>query len=94
MTILRIEHSVQDYERWKQAFDSDPAVRQKAGVRRYRIMRGTDDPSYVMIDLELDTVDQAQALVDSLRVIWGRVQGTLIFEPSVQIAEPVETVDL
>lgn len=94
MTVVRIEHGVQDYERWKQAFDSDPADRRGSGVRAYRILRGVEDPNDVLIDLELDTVDQARALVDSLRVMWGRLQGTLIFDPSVRIVEPVETVEL
>jgi hypothetical protein len=92
MAVVRIEHRVYDYERWKEAFDSDPAGRQRSGVRAYRILRGADDPNDVLIDLELDTIDEARALVDSLRSIWGRVQGSLIDEPSVRIVESVETV--
>ncbi|HEY6567663.1 MAG TPA: hypothetical protein VI341_09100 [Actinomycetota bacterium] len=93
MTLVRIEHTVLDYGRWKQAFDDDPIGRQRSGVRAYRILRGADDPNDVLIDLELDTIDQARALVDSLRVIWGRVQGALIDEPSVRIVESVESVE-
>jgi hypothetical protein len=55
MYMLRIEHPVADYERWKQVFDSDPVGREKSGVRRYQILRPIDDPRYVMIDLEFDT---------------------------------------
>jgi hypothetical protein len=54
MHVLRIEHPVPDYDRWKAAFDSDPADRERSGVRRYRILRTTDDPNYVMIDLKFD----------------------------------------
>ena len=39
MHVLRVEHSVPDYDRWKQAFDDDPIGRERAGVRRYRILR-------------------------------------------------------
>ena len=67
MIVLHIEHPVPDYEAWKQAFDADPSGREKSGVRRYRILRAMDDPNYVMIDLEFDTTDGAEALLSSLR---------------------------
>lgn len=34
MPIVRIEHAVADFDKWKQAFDSDPADRKGAGARR------------------------------------------------------------
>jgi hypothetical protein len=61
MHILRIEHPVPNYDAWKAAFDSDPIGREGAGVRRYRILRATDDPNYVMIDLEFDSATEAEA---------------------------------
>ena len=62
MYILRIEHSLPDYDAWKAAFDSDPIGRERSGVRRYRILRATDDPNYVMIDLEFDSASEAEAV--------------------------------
>ena len=46
-----------------------------------------------MIDLEFDTVGQAEALLASMRVIWGQVQGTLIDGPHARIADLVETTE-
>ena len=43
MHILRIEHAVPDFESWKAAFDGDPIGRERSGVRRYRVMRASDD---------------------------------------------------
>jgi hypothetical protein len=93
MTVLRIEHPVPDYEAWKQAFDADPVGRERSGVRRYRILRASDDPSYVMIDLEFDTAAEAETLLASLRVIWDRVQGTLMSDVRARIVEPVEATE-
>jgi ribosomal protein L35AE/L33A len=93
MTVLRIEHPVPDYEAWKQAFDADPVGRERSGVRRYRILRATDDPNYVMIDLEFDTADEAEGLLASMRVIWDRVQDTLMSDPRARIVEPVENTE-
>ena len=91
MYVLRIEHAVPDYEGWKKAFDSDPAGRQKSGVRRYWISRPVGDARYVMIDLEFDTIPQAEALLAAMRVVWGQVQGTVMTGPQARIVEVAET---
>jgi len=91
MYILRIEHPVPNFDGWKKAFDSDPVGRKKSGVRRYRVLRPTDDANYVMIDLEFDTASQAEALLAALRVVWGRVEGTIMMNPQSRIVEAVET---
>jgi hypothetical protein len=93
MYILRIEHPVPDYDGWKKAFDSDPVGREKSGVRHYQILRPTDDPNYVMIDLAFDTMSQAEALLAAMRVVWGRVEGTIMTSPKARIVEAVETRD-
>jgi ribosomal protein L35AE/L33A len=94
MVILRIEHSVPDYNGWKQAFDSDPANRRQSGVRRYQILRALDDPNYVMIDLEFETKAEAEVLLAKMRVIWERVQGAVMSNPQARIVETAERVDL
>lgn len=91
MYILRIEHPVPDYGAWKKAFDGDPIGRKKSGVRRYQVSRPVDDPKYVMIDLEFDTAQEAEALLAAMRVVWGRVQGSVMSNPKVRIVDLVET---
>jgi hypothetical protein len=51
---------VANFERWHQAFNGDPVGRERGGVRRYRIMRASDDEDYVLIDLEFDTPNAAE----------------------------------
>jgi len=94
MYILRIEHPVPDYAGWKKAFDSDPATRKKAGVRRYQILRPVDNPNYVMTDLKFDTMKAAETLLAAMRLIRGRVEGTIMSDPKARIAEATETVTL
>jgi hypothetical protein len=48
------------------AFDSDPIGRERSGVRRYRVLRATDDPNCVMIDLEFDSASEAEAVKAAL----------------------------
>jgi hypothetical protein len=91
MYILRIEHSVPSFEAWKKAFDSDPVDRARSGVRRYQVLRPVDNPNYVLIDLEFDTTSQAEALLNAMRTVWQRVEGTIMTNPQAKITEVVET---
>ena len=92
MPILQIEHAVRDFDAWKQAFERDPVGREKGGVRRYRVLRSTDDPDQVIVDLEFDTATEAEAFRTALHELWGRVGGDLGLEgPRARIVEEVET---
>lgn len=94
MVILHIEHPVQNFAAWKQAFDSDPVNRKQSGVRRYYVLRPIDNPNYAIIDLEFDTRAQAEVLLAAMRQVWSRVQGTLIENPIVRISDVVESTTL
>ena len=87
MHILRIEHAVPDFVAWKKAFDSDPLGRQRSGVRRYRVLRPVDDARYVLVDLEFDTLAQAEATHGALRQLWGQVEGKVIEKGRARIVE-------
>jgi hypothetical protein len=91
MHVLRVEHSVADYGRWKKAFDDDPIGRKKSGVLAYRILRAADDPNLVMIDLEFDSAEEAERMRESLRELWGRVD--VMRDPRARSAEVVEHED-
>jgi hypothetical protein len=93
MVILQIEHPVMSFESWKQAFDSDPVGREQLGVRRYQILRPVDDPKYVIIELEFDTVREAEALLAAMRKVWSRVEGTIMMNPQSRIVEVAETIE-
>jgi hypothetical protein len=95
MVTLRIEHPVPDFDAWRRAFDGDPLDRRGSGVRRYRILRSLDDPAYVMVDLDFDRRDEAEAMRSSLLGLWRRVQGEgLIGDQAARIAEIVETTEV
>ena len=95
MPILRIEHPVPDFDAWKKTFDSDPLDRKGSGVRRYRVLRPANDPNYAIVDLEFDTLSEAEALLAALHQLWGRAQGQgLIGSPQGRILAVVESTDV
>jgi hypothetical protein len=91
MFVLQIEHPVPSFEGWKKSFDSDPVGRQKSGVRRYQILRPVDNSNYAIIELEFDTLGEAEALLSALLDLWNRVEGTVMTNPQYRIVQVVET---
>jgi hypothetical protein len=94
MPILRIEHSVPDFNGWKQAFDSDPADRKGSGVRRYQVLRSVEDPNYVMIDLDFDSLDEAEGLLTKMRRVWSGDGQKVMRNPQARIVDSVESREL
>jgi hypothetical protein len=91
MTTLRIEHPVPSFEGWKRAFESDPLHRQASGVRRYRVLRPADDPKFVTVDLDFESMGEAEAFRTALQGLWRNVEGTVMLSPRAQILEVVES---
>lgn len=91
MLTVQIEHPIRDYSSWRAAFERDPAGREAAGVRRYRVYRPVDDANYVLVDLDFDTRDAAESFVATMRGIWKQVEGTLIAGPRARIVELIES---
>ncbi|HTE32519.1 MAG TPA: hypothetical protein VK666_19195 [Chryseolinea sp.] len=94
MITLRIEHKISNYEGWKKAFDSDPINRKKAGVKQYRIYRPTDDPDFVIIELDFENLEGAEGTRKALQTMWTQVEGSLIFGPQIRVMEIVASKEL
>ncbi len=96
MPTLHIENQIRDFDTWKAAFDRDPAGRKRGGVRRYRVSRPVDDPNYVVIDLDFDSLGEAEAFLAAMRDVWKSPQAApaLIGSPQTRIFEVVEAEEL
>lgn len=93
MIVLQIEHLVPDYAGWKKAFDDDPIDRKKSGVRAYRICRTTDNPNYVIIELEFDNLPEAEKMLENLKKLWPQVEGKVMMNPQSRIIETIESIE-
>ena len=91
MPTLQIEHAVSDFDVWKQAFDADPVRREESGVRRYRVFRPLDDARYVKIDLDFDSLREAEDFRAALQDLWGsgRAAPALAGKAQTRIVEEV-----
>lgn len=72
MTTLHIEHAISDFTFWRDAFARFADARAQAGVRAARVARPVDDAQYVVIDLDFEDADRAQAFLGFLRAdVWS-----------------------
>ncbi|MEP6617538.1 MAG: hypothetical protein ABJA57_13200 [Ginsengibacter sp.] len=92
MIILQIEHAVPSYEGWKIAFENDPVDRKGSGVLCYTTYRKTEDPNYIIIDLEFEYLEDAEALLMKLQKLWQQVEGRIMTQPKTRLLEKIETV--
>ena len=93
MHVLQIEHPIRDFGTWKETFDRFSYFRQQSGVRRHQVFRPTDDPNYVIIELEFDSSSEAESFLAALwRNVWSswEAASALVGEPQTRIVEAVE----
>lgn len=94
MHVLQIEHPIRDFDTWKAAFDRFSDKRRHSGVRRHRIFRPADDPNYVVLDLEFESADEAEAFLGWLRrEVWSSREASpaLTGEPQTRVVAVMES---
>jgi hypothetical protein len=91
--VVQLEHPVNDFETWKAAFDRDPVHREASGVRCYQIYRPVDDPKYIVVDLEFDDRNKAEAFRLALEDLWRSPQAAAALggTPSLRVVERVDS---
>jgi hypothetical protein len=94
MPTLHIEHPITDFDTWNSAFARFADARRQAGVRAQRIQRPVDNPRYVVVDLDFDTTDEAEAFLRFLNAqVWRLAENSpaLAGTPQTMVLQPVAT---
>ena len=94
MPTLHIEHPITDFDTWTTAFNGVAEIRREAGVRAQRVQRPVDDPRYVVVDLDFDTIAEAEAFLRFLNTqVWAIREHApaLAGAPKTMILEPAAT---
>jgi len=92
MPTLHIEHPITDFDLWGDAFGRFAEYRKGSGVRGERILRPVDDPRYVIIDLDFDTTEEAEAFLEFLQTtVWSSSENSpaLVGTPQTKVLEAV-----
>lgn len=64
MILLVVQHSLDDYDAWRDNFDASYPILERHGVREVRVHRGADDENSVLVILRIPTREQAYALIE------------------------------
>ena len=65
MPYMLIRHKVQDYDRWKSAFDDHAPMRQAAGSKGGYLFRSADNPNEIVLIMEMEDLERARQFVGS-----------------------------
>jgi hypothetical protein len=72
MATLHIEHGITDLDTWLGAFGRFGEAREKAGVKAQRVHQPVDDDRYILVELDFDTAEQAEAFKGFLETnVWS-----------------------
>jgi hypothetical protein len=88
---LSIEHAITDFSTWKTAFDSFSDARAQAGVQSDRIRRPIDDGGHLVVELDFQDKEHAEAFRQFLTtVVWTNPEASpaLASTPTTRILEP------
>lgn len=93
MTSLHIQHAITDLPTWLGAYSAFAEKRRMGGVVSETVRHPVGDEKYVVINLEFDTVAQAESFRTFLETsVWANSQNSpaLAGTPEVRILEHVE----
>ena len=65
MPYLMVRHKVEDWAKWKKAFDEHGAARADAGSKGGQLFRNADDPNEIVVVFSWDGMDKARAFAQS-----------------------------
>jgi hypothetical protein len=72
MPTLHIDHAISDLTVWLGTFDPLQEVRRHAGVLHETVRQPVGDPHRIVLDLEFDTLQNAEAFLEFLvSEIWA-----------------------
>jgi hypothetical protein len=65
MPYVLLQHTVANYEEFKAIYDADTRYRKRRGSHGGRLFRSTDDPNFLVMLFEWDTLEKAHRFATS-----------------------------
>lgn len=91
---LRMRYELDDYDAWRRIFDRDPLDRRGSGVRAYRISRDVDVAPAILVDLDFDTIEEAEGFRARLRALLADPSTPAMARAEVMVTETTEHAQL
>jgi hypothetical protein len=83
MAHMLIRHKVQDFGKWKPAYDAHQPARAAAGLKDLRLWRNADDPNDIFLLFEAADVAKAKAFAASADLKEKMTSAGVIGQPEI-----------
>jgi heme-degrading monooxygenase HmoA len=90
MATILIQHTVEDFDKWKAAFDKHAKIRKDAGSKGGTVYRNAEDPNHVTVVLKWDDADNARAFAGSAELREAMQQAGVTSAPTAFFLEKVD----
>jgi heme-degrading monooxygenase HmoA len=92
MSYLLIQSTVEDYAKWKSAFDEYATNRKTSGSKGGELFRSADNPNEITILFEWDVLDNARQFTQSDDLRQAMQRAGVVGRPDLYFLEEVEKV--
>ena len=65
MKYILVQHTVEDYNKWRSIFDEQKNIRKTAGCKGESVFQNADNPNQITILLKWDSLKNARAFTGS-----------------------------
>ena len=90
MPFILVRHTVADFATWKPSYDEHATMRKDAGSKGGQVLRSADDPQEVVVLLEWDNLQNAQAFAGSADLRAAIEKAGVVGQPDIMFLEEVE----
>jgi heme-degrading monooxygenase HmoA len=90
MTYLLVIHKVEDYEKWKSAYDEYDAMRKTYGSKGAFVFHNSKDPNHIVIMIEWENMEKAKEFAESEDLKISMQKAGVIGQPAVYYLEEIE----
>ena len=93
MAYILVRHNVEDYSKWKTAFDDHSDLRSNNGSKGGKVFQSADNPEEVFVLLEWNSLENAQNFSQSDNLKAAMQEAGVVGMPDIYfIEEAAETV--
>lgn len=87
MAIVLARLKVADYDKWRTVYDEHASMRQSSGCTGTHVFRNASDPNEVTLNLQWDTIENAQKFFTSDELRQAMQRAGVIGQPDVWFVE-------
>jgi hypothetical protein len=87
MAHILVHHKIEEYNKWKSAFDNHSSIRAEHGSKGGKVFRNADDPNDIFVLLEISSIENGQKFAQSDSLKEAMKEAGVISIPEIYFVE-------